>query len=124
MTVVKVDPVVGREAFAKVARMGMNAADLADVRAAALWVWYGRDLPGRAVLRGPHASEAVSLLERLSYYNVVPLQRKKQLKRLVSALRSEEHRADNADRFEQMFSKFLPELQPMQSRAFETVIRA
>ena len=119
-----VDTIAANTAFAKVARVGLGNVELADVRAAALMVWYGQEDPTFDAVRGPHLDEAVALVERLSYYNVVPLARKKALKRLVQKLRTVVRPADKGTSFERNFQKYIAELQPLQSRDFEATMRS
>nr|WP_288120020.1 hypothetical protein [Thiomonas sp.] len=119
-----VDTVAANTAFAKVARVGLECVELADVRAAALLVWYGQEDPALDAFGGPYRDEAIALVERLSYYNVVPLARKKALKRLVQKLQTVVRPADKGTSFERNFQKYIAELQPLQSRDFEATMRS
>ncbi|OIQ87298.1 hypothetical protein GALL_308590 [mine drainage metagenome] len=118
-----VDTAAANAAFAKVASVGLDRVDLSDVRAAALMVWYGREEPALGSAGGPHLDEAVALVERLSYYNVVPVGRKKSLKRLVQKLRAVANPVGKNANFERNFQRYLGYLQPLQSREFEATMR-
>jgi hypothetical protein len=96
----------------------MVHVDLETVEATALTVWYGSVVPDLEKVQGPHKREALFLLERLTYYNVVPQPRKKEL---LSKVRQAGGRFEdlNNSTLESLFSKFLPSLQPMQTRHFK-----
>lgn len=104
-------------ALTKVARAGMAVAGLEVVKAAAIGVWHGTHVPQERVFQGPYATDAALLVERLAFYAIVPQPRKKELLCLVrpilpaaeSALRST---------FNAEFKRYLPDLQPLQSRHF------
>jgi len=105
-------------ALEKVAQQGLLHVDFEVVRQAALAVWHsqeGVDLEG---VRGPYLGEAASLLERLSFYNVVAQDRKKTLLSQVRRVRSGSPVASNNNGFEAAYRKFLPQLQPLQTRHF------
>jgi len=101
----------------QVAQRGLKCVEFEAVRDAALAVWYGTETPELDSLQGPHSDEAVQLVERLSYYNLVPQPRKKALlgrARQALAVRKEVARAD----FEAAYKTFLPQLQPLQTRHY------
>jgi hypothetical protein len=66
-------------ALTHVAQRGLMCVDFDAVKATALAVWYGTEPPDLTELKGPHFVEVVQLVERLSYYNVVPQSRKRVL---------------------------------------------
>lgn len=101
----------------QVAQRGLRCVEFEAVKDAALAVWYGTETPELSTLQGPHSVEAVQLVERLSYYNVVPQPRKKALlgrARQALAVRQDVARAD----FESAYKAFLPRLQPLQTRHY------
>lgn len=101
----------------QVAQHGLKCVEFDVVKDAALAVWYGAETPELESLQGPHYDDAVLLVERLSYYNVVPQSRKNLLlgrARQALAVRSEVARAD----FEAAYKAFLPRLQPLQTRHY------
>lgn len=101
----------------QVAQRGLKCVEFEAVKDAALAVWYGTETPELSALQGPHAVEAVQLVERLSYYNVVPQPRKKALlgcARQALAARKAVSRTD----FESAYKSFLPRLQPLQTRHY------
>lgn len=105
------------EALARVASAGMLRTDFETVRDVALGVWYGEESPSWGDLKGNHFTEAVQLVARLSYYNVVPQSRKKALLascRMVLGTLS----PVMVENFEQAYKKLLPRLQPFQTRHF------
>lgn len=105
-------------ALGRVAQMGLASAGLESARAVALAVWHeqGRlDLHG---LGGPHLSDALSLVERLSLYNVVPQSRKQELLGQVRRLRAATGAGLGILGFEAAYRKLLPELQPLQTRHY------
>jgi hypothetical protein len=104
-------------ALTKVARQGLSHVDQAVVEAAAMGVWHGEEEPDLEVVFGPHLADAVDLVERLSYYNVVPQERKKKLLKQVRLLRGSSHLVQDSN-FETTFRRFLPRLQPLQTRHF------
>lgn len=75
---------------------------------------------------GPHRDDAVSLVERLSYYNVVPQERKRLLLQEVRRLRAASSRPNEApvDEFSGAFRRFLPDLQPLQTRHYAEDMKA
>lgn len=101
----------------QVAQRGLARMDLAAVKAAALAVWYGTETPNFADLQGPHAADAMQLVERLSYYNLVPQPRKKALLGRVRVALSAHKDVARAD-FEATYKTFLPQLQPLQTRHY------
>lgn len=104
-------------ALARVASAGMLHTEFETVRDVALGVWYGEDCPTWSDMKGAYFTEAVLLVERLSYYNVVPQSRKKMLLascRMVLGTLSPVMVED----FEQAYKKLLPRLQPFQTRHF------
>lgn len=103
-------------AFKRVATLGLRAAGLDTVTLAALGVWHGA-LPNMNEVFGPHEEDAFDLLERLSFYNVVSLDRQRQLLSQVQAHRKSS-RLGGSRTFEEGFNKYLPELQPLQTRHF------
>lgn len=115
--VIKTSPSTLNEALARVASAGMLHADFETVRDVALGVWYGEESPAWGDLKGDHFTEAVQLVARLSYYNVVPQSRKKTIlvscRLVLSALPPVV-----ADDFERAYKKLLPRLQPFQTRHY------
>lgn len=103
--------------LSQVAQRGLMRVDFDVVKATALAVWYGTETPDLAELKGPHCAEAVQLVERLSYYNVVPQARKKAL--LSCARRAlATHQGVARTEFESAYKTFLPRLQRMQTRHY------
>lgn len=101
----------------QVAQRGLRRVEFETVRDAALAVWYGAETPELESLQGPHSDEAVQLVERLSYYNVVSQPRKKVLLgRARQALAS--HKGVARVDFEAAYKAFLPRLQPLQTRHY------
>lgn len=101
----------------QVAQKGLACVDLDAVKAAALAVWYGTETPNLADLQGPHAVDAMQLVERLSYYNLVPQPRKKALLGRVRTALSAHKEVARGD-FESAYKIFLPQLQPLQTRHY------
>ena len=100
-----------------VAQRGLARVEFEVVRAVALALWYGVETPELAGLQGPHVAEAVQLVERLSYYNVVPQPRKKVLLGKVRKALEFLQSVTRTD-FERAYKAFLPELQPLQTRHY------
>lgn len=67
---------------------------------------------------GPPLSDALSLVERLSLYNVVPQSRKQELLGQVRRLRAATGAGLGILGFEATYRKLLPELQPLQTRHY------
>jgi hypothetical protein len=106
------------DALGRVAQLGLATAGLEAARAVALAVWHeqgGLDLGG---LAGPHLSDALSLVERLSLYNIVPQSRKQELLSQVRRLRAATGAGLGVLGFEAAYRKLLPELQPLQTRHY------
>lgn len=104
-------------ALTKVAQRGMSRVNLDDVKTAALDVWYGSEVRDLTKLSGPHHKDVLFLVERLSFYNVVPKPRKKALMQEVRRAGGRVEDLEN-QALEDRFNDFLPDLQPMQSRHF------
>lgn len=103
--------------LAQVTQRGLSRIDPEVVRAVALEVWYGTDVPDLSALDGPHVADAVLLVERLSFYNVLGPPRKKALLTRVRAQPLLIQHAARVD-FESAYKAVLPLLQPLQSRHF------
>ena len=101
----------------QVAQRGLRCVEFDAVKDAALAVWYGTETPELDSLQGPHSGESVQLVERLSYYNVVPQTRKKALLVRVRQARDVHKKVERAD-FESAYKTFLPQLQPLQTRHY------
>lgn len=104
-------------ALTTVAQKGLGASGFEVAKTAALGVWHGSHVPAESVFRGPFALEAALLVERLAFYAIVSQPRKKALLSLVRPLLPA---ADSAMRaaFNVEFKRYLPDLQPLQSRHF------
>jgi hypothetical protein len=113
----------GETALSKVARVGMSRVDSSTVEATALDVWYGSDVPDLSKVTGPHKKDVLFLVERLTYYNVVPQSRKKALLTQVRQAGGKFEDLDNAG-LESYFNNFLPSLQPMQTRHYKEFLVA
>ncbi|OIQ80674.1 hypothetical protein GALL_375710 [mine drainage metagenome] len=121
----QLDVVAANKALAKVARRGLRHVDVGSVRTTALAVWYGRGSLDLDHATGPHRGDAVSLVERLSYYNVVPQERKRYLLQEVRRLRADAGMNETpADEFGRAFLQFLPDLQPLQTRHYAEGMKA
>lgn len=103
-------------AFMLVAQHGLSHVGFEAVRQAALVVWHGQDRVTFEGVHGPHLDEALYLLERLSFYNVVPKDRKKSLLSQVRQARATLLETVNVQAFEATYRKYLPDLQPLQTR--------
>lgn len=101
----------------QVAEQGLKCVGFDAVKDAALAVWYGTETPELDALQGPHSVEALRLVERLSYYNVVPQPRKKVLLGRARQALADFKEAGRAD-FELAYKTFLPQLQPLQTRHY------
>lgn len=104
-------------ALMRVAQQGLSHVDGRVVEAVAMGVWHGEEAPDLELATGPHLDDAMKLVERLSYYNVVPQERKKKLLGQVRRLRHSA-RGSNDSQFDSEFRRFLPRLQPLQTRHF------
>jgi hypothetical protein len=105
-------------ALGRVAQQGLATAGPEAARAVALAVWReqgGLDLGG---LAGPHLSDALSLVERLSLYAGVPQSRKQELLGQVRRLRAATGAGLGVLGFEAAYRKLLPELQLLQTRHY------
>lgn len=65
------------EALRKVAQQGLSRAGFDAVEAVARAVWHSDSLPDFAAVQGSFEDQAVWLLQRLSFYNIVAQPRKK-----------------------------------------------
>ncbi len=83
------DATAANTSLAKVAQQGLLHVDFDVVRQVAMAVWHGQDRVDLREVQGPYLADALSLLERLSFYNVVPQDRKKALLEQVRQLRTE-----------------------------------
>lgn len=104
-------------ALTEVARAGMAEAGFEVVKAAAMGVWHGSHAPAESVFRGPFGLEAALLVERLAFYAIVPQPRKKKLLCVVRPILPATDSASR-DAFNAEFKRYLPDLQPLQSRHF------
>lgn len=100
-----------------VATQGLSNVEFETVEAVALGVWYAEDTPAFSTLQGAHLGDAVLLVERLAYYNVVPQERKRELLALVRAVVHPPPQSTR-DCFDVAFKRFLPKLQPLQTRHY------
>ncbi|MBK6854627.1 MAG: hypothetical protein IPG93_24405 [Burkholderiales bacterium] len=103
-------------ALARVAQQGLSTAGLEAARAVALAVWHEQGRLDLHELAGPQLSEALSLVERLSLYNVVPQARKQELLGQVRRLRAATGAGLGVLGFEAAYRKLLPELQTLQTQ--------
>lgn len=105
--------------LAEVASKGLARVAFDAVKDVALEVWYGSSLEAEdlAHLDGPHKRDALFLVERLAYYNVVPQPRKKVLLKGVQAAGGNLNTSTNLT-LERAFGVFLPRLQPLQTRHY------
>ena len=108
----------GETALSKVARLGMPRVDSSTVEAIALDIWYGSSIPDFSKVVGPHKKDVLFLVERLTYYNVVPQSRKKALLAQVRQAGGKFEDLENAE-LESVFNNFLPGLQSMQTRHYK-----
>ena len=110
-------------ALAEVAHGGLAHAhahvDL--IKLIAIDIWYGTEVRDLSLLRGPHYKEMLFLVERLTYYNVVPQKRKRALLVTVRQVGGTFLDLQNSE-LEAIFNGFLPELQPMQTRHFQPLL--
>jgi hypothetical protein len=100
-------------ALGRVAQKGLAAAGLEAARAVALAVWHEQGSLTFHELAGPHLSDALSLVERLSLCNVVPQSRKQELLGQVRRLRAATGAGLGVLGFESAYRKLLPDLQPL-----------
>jgi hypothetical protein len=110
-------------ALSEVALRGMSHVNLDVVKTAALDVWFGSQVRDLTKLKGPHQKDVLFLVERLTYYNVVPQSRKKAL---LEKVRQAGGRFEDLNNpvLEDVFNDFLPDLQPMQTRHFRQTAAA
>ena len=115
-----------RFGLSQVARHGLACADESLVESVALAVWYGMDVPEVSDLQGSHSDEALRLVERLTYYSVASQSRKKQLLAAVRAFRAQQQMelTEEDQSFNREFLRFLPRLQPLQTRHFAETMTA
>ena len=104
-------------AIAEVAKIGLAHANFGVVKQIALFVWYGSEVKDFTQFDGPMHADMLFLVERLTYYNVVPQPRKKALLANIRQAGGTFANMQNSQ-LENSFNRFLPELQPMQSRHF------
>jgi hypothetical protein len=104
-------------ALSEVARRGMSRVNLDVMKAAAVDVWYGSEVRDLSKLEGPYQKDVLFLVERLTYYNVVPQSRKKALLQTVRQAGGRFEDLNNPV-LEGRFNDFLPDLQPMQTRHY------
>lgn len=102
-------------ALTVVAQRGLASAGLAVVKTVAKGVWHGHHVPQKGVFQGPYEEEAALLIERLAIYAIVPQPRKKALLSLVRLLLPADESASRTV-FNSEFKRYLPELQPLQTR--------
>ena len=103
-------------ALARVAQQGLSTAGFDAARAVALAVWHQQGSVDLHELAGPHLSDALSLVERLSLYNEVPQSRKQELLGQVRRLRAATGAGLGVLGFEAAYRKLLPDLQALQTR--------
>ncbi len=106
----------GNTALGRVAQLGLATAGLETACAVALAVWHEQGRLDLQELSGPHLSDALSLVERLSLYNIVPQARKQELLGQVRRLRAATGAGLGILGFEAAYRKLLPELQLLQTR--------
>jgi hypothetical protein len=106
-------------ALGRVAQLGLSVAGLEAARAVALDVWHEQGGLDLRELAGPYLSDALSLVERLSLYNVVPQARKQELLGQVRRLRAATGAGLGVLGFEAAYRKLLPDLQPLQTRHYD-----
>jgi len=70
-----------------------------------------------AQVQGPFKADLLFLVERLTYYNIVPVSRKKALLQEIRRAGGKFEDLGNTE-LENRFNDFLPDLQPMQTRHF------
>jgi hypothetical protein len=114
----RVNVTAANAALAKVAQQGLLHVDFDVVQQAALAVWHTHEEVNLESVQGPYLGEAVRLLERLSFYNVVNQDRKKALLSQVRRFEGMAQVTVKAPEFETAYRKFLPRLQPLQTRHF------
>lgn len=102
-------------ALTTVAKTGLAASGFEVVKSAALGVWHGSHVPAESVFQGSFLVEAALLIERLAFYAIVPQPRKKALLSLVSPLLPAAG-SPSRTAFNTKFKRYLPELQPLQTR--------
>ena len=105
-------------ALTEVARSGLAQAPVDLIKLIAIDIWYGTHVRDLSLLRGSHHKEMLFLVERLTYYNVVPQERKRALLASVRLAGGTFWDLQNPV-LEAIFNGFLPELQPMQTRHFQ-----
>lgn len=105
-------------ALAKVALFGLAHTPIDLIKLIAIDIWYGTDVRDLSLLRGPQYKDMLFLVERLTYYNVVPQERKRALLAIVRLAGGTFWDLQNPV-LEAIFNSFLPELQPMQTRHFQ-----
>lgn len=105
-------------ALGRVAQLGLAIAGFDAARVVALAIWHEQGRLDLHDLGGPHLSDALSLVERLSLYNLVPQSRKQELLGQVRRLRAATGAGLGMLGFEAAYRKLLPELQPLQSRHY------
>jgi hypothetical protein len=106
-------------AVGRVAQLGLAVAGLDAARSVALAVWHEQGSLDLRELAGPYLSDALSLVERLSLYNVVPQSRKQELLGQVRRLRAATGAGLGVLGFEAAYRKLLPELQPLEPRHYD-----
>jgi hypothetical protein len=107
-------------ALGRIAQQGLSVAGLEAARAVALAVWHEQGSLDLRGLAGPYLSDALSLVERLSLYSVVPQSRKQELLGQVRRLRAATGAGLGVLGFEAAYRKLLPELQPLQTQRKDT----
>lgn len=116
---IRVDEGEAGVALSAVAQQGLSQVSADVVHRAALAIWYGQGTVDLASVQGaPHAGDALSLVERLSFYNLVERGRKRELLRQVGQAREKWATPCDMQAFEAAYRRFLPGLQPMQTRHF------
>ena len=105
------------DALDQVAKDGLLRVNFDVVKTVALYVWYGSEVCDLSRVQGPYQKDALFLVERLAYYNLVPQPRKKALLEQVRRAGGSFGDLDNEE-LEGRFNDFLPDLQPLQSRHF------
>ena len=102
----------------RVAKVGLAVAGEAAAEKVALGVWHGDEPPSLVGAEGPHRADAVYLLGRLAYYNIVPQERKRMLLGQVRLARQAEGQSTDTTPLELIFRSYLPRLQPLQTRHY------
>ncbi len=110
-------------ALSQIAELGLLATGYPAVATVAVAVWYEAELPDTAAVQGPFRTESLLLLERLVHFPVVPPERKKTL---LAHLRVDLAAVPETSQvaFHAAFKRYLPRLQPLQTREAARALNA